>query len=100
MVTYADCLSEEGEEWYLHLPESGRTLKVREGYIAYIHLIDDALVAEADPQIPEDAYLYLDFDKEGFLCLCGEDIVFFEPSGEYEDDHRHEFYSFRITRTP
>lgn len=110
LAELASCVSKEAEGVILVLPISGRTLKVRDEFEVSVSGVDDALVAEADKELPAGCHLYLEVDEEGYLCLCGEEIVSIDPpqveSGTEDEiidsgcgiDHNHVFYRFRITK--
>ena len=110
VIERASCVSQDAEGVTLVLPISGRTLKVQDKFDAYVSQVDDALVADADQGLPAGCHLYLEVDDEGYLCLCGEEIVFIDPpkveSGAEDEvidsgcgiDHKHMYYRFRITK--
>ncbi len=108
-VELTSCVLEEADGFTLVLPESGRTLEVRDEFDVYMTQVNNVLVVEADKGLPKACHLYLEVDEEGYLCLCGEQIVSIEPpeiTEVTEDsvidsgcgvDHKHVFYRFRIT---
>lgn len=104
----AACISKEGEDYLLTLPQSGQTIIVKERWEQYLPYITDDLVAQAEAKIVQAVAEYS--NHSGFylqvtdddLCLVVEVIHKFDnPSaGSGSEDHEHLFFSERITALP
>lgn len=107
--TNTGLVMESEGEYTIFLPVCGQQVSVHHSYEAYLPYVTDELIHAADLALSEiltdhpDDYpgVYLTFDEEGYLCLCTEIIVYFEPEEEGMSgcgfDHDHVFYRERIS---
>ena len=104
-------VSEINDSWSITLPICGRTISVQEAYVQYMPYVTDAQIYEAEQylstSIPDGSKNYgycLRTDKEGYLCLSVEVIVYLDPVEEGHGgcgiDHDHVFYDARISTQP
>jgi len=106
----SSCVKQEGDEYFVVLPISGVELRVRDTEVPRLAWLDDELLRAAEEKIRKDMakytdspYFYLETDREGYLCLASEEIVYFDGSEDEADsggcgDHKHVFASERIMK--
>ena len=113
----SECLLNENGIQYILLPISKIKIQVSSTYKSHLNNLDFDLLKSAEERITEkmSAYtnnsgVYLQADNAGYLYLCLEAIVNINPpnvvtgeNGEIIDggcniDHRHIFFSERITK--
>lgn len=96
----------------IYLPACDQEVSVHQSEEAFLPYVSDELIRQADLALshiladhPDDDHgIYLSCDQDGYLCLCAEIIVYFEPEVEGMKgcgfDHDHVFYRERISTQP
>lgn len=113
---HSQYVTKDEDKFIIRLPILGKEIKVRDEYVRYLPLIDDALLEVADKtinektsQYKEEPAYYLQVDSLGYLCLATEQIVDIDPpktqfgdgeviGGGCGIDHDHVFFSERISK--
>ncbi len=105
-------ITKEDGKYILTLPESKKTVRIREEEAEFIPYISDDLVLAAERKITEEVSAYGNNSEfylqitDGYLCLTVEVIKYIEPPVSSDGDvisgcgydHEHLFFSERITK--
>ncbi len=110
------CISKEDGAYILTLPKSGEKIKLENEELLYVPYITDALVDAAETKITSEISKYSNNSgfylqiTDGYLYLCAEVIKHIDVPASTEEngyveggcgiDHKHLFFSERITHTP
>lgn len=106
--TLPQCLTEENGDYKLTLPKSEEVIELSEEQVRFVPYITDELVEAAENKINNDITHYgnkSDFYlqvTDDYLCLTVEFIEYLDEPDETSvcSDHRHLFFSERISNQP